>query len=125
MIFLDTHLVVWLFEGRKDFLTHQLQALLEKNELYISPMVEMELELLFEMGRITHNGSSIVRELESRLGLIVSQSNFYNVVKEAQKLTWTRDPFDRLIVANAAMFNSSLLTKDQRIHKHYSKAVWK
>ncbi|MCF7950382.1 MAG: hypothetical protein K9L57_01970 [Spirochaetaceae bacterium] len=37
---------------------------------------------------------------------------------------WTRDPFDRLITAQADIQAASLLTKDGTIRTHYPKAVW-
>jgi len=37
---------------------------------------------------------------------------------------WTRDPFDRLIVAHAAANDARLLTKDEKIRRHYKRAVW-
>jgi PIN domain nuclease of toxin-antitoxin system len=36
---------------------------------------------------------------------------------------WTRDPFDRLIVANAKGF-AWLISADEAIRKHYPRAVW-
>ena len=39
-------------------------------------------------------------------------------------ITWTRDPFDRIIVAQAKIRNSALVTRDREIRLHYSKAVW-
>jgi PIN domain nuclease of toxin-antitoxin system len=35
-----------------------------------------------------------------------------------------RDPFDRLIVANAKAKDAPLVTKDPRIHRNYSRALW-
>ena len=43
---------------------------------------------------------------------------------ESVKETWTPDPFDRLIVAQARLLDASLITKDELIHKHYKKAIW-
>jgi len=40
------------------------------------------------------------------------------------KENWGRDPFDRLIVANARAADAVLITKDQRIHMNYPRAVW-
>ena len=37
---------------------------------------------------------------------------------------WTRDTFDRLIVAQAKTRDASLLTKDRTILEHYPHAVW-
>lgn len=42
----------------------------------------------------------------------------------ALKESWTRDPFDRLIVANAKAAGAPLITKDERIRKHYRRAIW-
>jgi PIN domain nuclease of toxin-antitoxin system len=38
--------------------------------------------------------------------------------------SWTRDPFDRLIVARARATELPLLTKDMKIHAHFKAAVW-
>ena len=42
----------------------------------------------------------------------------------AMELSWTRDPFDRLIVANAITDGVRLLTVDENIQKHFQNAFW-
>ena len=37
---------------------------------------------------------------------------------------WVRDPFDRLIVAQAIANEAPLVTKDEKIRRHYRRAVW-
>jgi PIN domain nuclease of toxin-antitoxin system len=37
---------------------------------------------------------------------------------------WTRDPFDRIIVAHADVVSAPLLTKDQAIRRNYRRAFW-
>jgi PIN domain nuclease of toxin-antitoxin system len=37
---------------------------------------------------------------------------------------WTRDPFDRLITAQAAVGSDVLITKDATITANYPRAVW-
>ena len=46
------------------------------------------------------------------------------IVEQARGLDWTRDVFDRLIVAQAALDGAALVTTDRAIRKHYPKAVW-
>jgi len=47
------------------------------------------------------------------------------VVNKALDVTWTEDPFDRLIVANAqANHQAKLITRDRSIRKNYPRAVW-
>jgi PIN domain nuclease of toxin-antitoxin system len=46
------------------------------------------------------------------------------VVEEALLHRWTRDPFDRLIVAQAAIESVRLLTKDRTIRRNFAGAIW-
>jgi PIN domain nuclease of toxin-antitoxin system len=40
------------------------------------------------------------------------------------QITWTRDVFDRLIVANAMVNENILLSKDHKILENYTNARW-
>ena len=42
----------------------------------------------------------------------------------AVSLSRTRDPFDRIITAQAAYRGATLLTRDQNIRANYANAVW-
>ncbi|HLG72825.1 MAG TPA: type II toxin-antitoxin system Phd/YefM family antitoxin [Chloroflexota bacterium] len=44
---------------------------------------------------------------------------------EPPKITWTRDPFDRLIAAHALATDTPLLTKDETIRQHLPLAWWR
>ncbi|BAB73880.1 asl2181 [Nostoc sp. PCC 7120 = FACHB-418] len=39
-------------------------------------------------------------------------------------INWTRDPFDRIITANAQIGNNILLSKDGNILNNYTCAKW-
>jgi PIN domain nuclease of toxin-antitoxin system len=45
-------------------------------------------------------------------------------VDQALSEGWTRDPFDRLIVANAKAAAAPLVTKDEMVRGNYSRALW-
>lgn len=124
MIYLDTHAVVWLYAGRKDLFPSSALDLLEKKDLLISPMVFLELQYLFETHKIKEPARTMIDDLYTCIGLSVCPQSFEKVILASLKQPWTRDPFDRLIVAQAHLQNLPLLTKDKKIHKHYSKAVW-
>ncbi|MCP4050255.1 MAG: type II toxin-antitoxin system VapC family toxin [bacterium] len=53
MIFLDTHIVVWLYEGLVGKLTEKSKDAIENNDLYISQFVRLEMQYLYEIKRIT------------------------------------------------------------------------
>ena len=124
VIYLDTHAVVWLYAKELSRFTNAGLEKIEANELLISPMVALELEYLHETGRIQANSRIICGSLEIALGLRVCESSFAPVVRLAIEQVWTRDPFDRIIVAQAKLANAPLLTKDIAIRKHYKKAFW-
>lgn len=124
VIRLDTHVVVWLFTGETERFTSAGLELLTNRQLVVSPMVQLELSYLHEIGRLTVGGADIVGDLEGRIGLQLSDQSMLTVVQSAASLTWTRDPFDRLIVADALSANCPLLTKDDNIRAHCSLATW-
>jgi PIN domain nuclease of toxin-antitoxin system len=114
-----------LYEGRTDLFPQRAKALLEQHDLLISPMVVLELEYLREIGRVSVEAPVIVEYLESAIALRVCPLPFHRVVMEALDTEWTRDPFDRLIVAQAAAAQSSLLTKDAVIRANVPElAAW-
>lgn len=125
MIYLDTHVVVWLHAGAVERLSAAAVAAIEQTtDLRISPMVRLELQYLYEIGRVTQPPEPVLAGLAPRLGLRVCTTPFAAVVAAAETLGWTRDPFDRLIVAQAAVHGAALVTKDDVIARHYSAVVW-
>ncbi|HSN77572.1 MAG TPA: PIN domain-containing protein [Anaerolineae bacterium] len=124
MIYLDTHVVVWLFSGLTDKFSATAQKLINDNEIYISPVVRLELQYLFEIQRVAEAPDTVVTDLANRIGLQVCTRPFNRIVTQALTCTWTRDPFDRLITANAALHDNVLLSKDRNILEHYAHARW-
>lgn len=121
---LDTHAVVWIYDGGPDVLPPAARSLIDSEPLSISPMVTLELALLHEIGRIAPPPEVILTGLGRTLGLVVSATPFADVVGAATELTWTRDPFDRLICGQAVAEQQILLTKDRTIRKHLHLARW-
>ncbi len=124
MIYLDTHVVVWLFAGEIVRLSDRVRELINGHDIFISPIVRLELQYLREIDRITADANEIVFDLSKRIGLKTCDKPFRTVVDAALDLSWTRDPFDRIIVANASVDNNPLVTKDHSILKNYRDAVW-
>jgi PIN domain nuclease of toxin-antitoxin system len=123
-LYLDTHIVVWLVRGERDKLGEAARQAIEECELAVSPAVVLELELLHEIGRLRASALSIVTAMATDIGLRVCDLPFRTVVEYALKEKWGRDPFDRLIVANAKAAEAPLVTKDAKIRRHYSRVIW-
>ena len=124
MIYLDTHVVVWLYAGEVGRLSAKARAAIEAQELRISPMVLLELEYLRETGRISVRSEKIRAALALDLGLHVCALPMADAVAAAIGMDWTRDPFDRLICGHAAARRAGLVTKDEAIQTNFPKAIW-
>ena len=124
MIYLDTHVVVWLYSGQVEKLSGQAKTLINEHEVYVSPIVRLELQYLYEIQRITHESNEIISDLSNRIGLKICDKSFNSIINRTLNSVWTRDPFDRMIVANAALNNNILITRDQNILENYENAVW-
>ncbi len=124
LIYLDTHAAAWLFLGRADRFPAPAQKAINENDLLISPMVLVELQYLFEIRRVAEPARKVLEALEQELGLAVCDLPFRRVADRALDQGWTRDPFDRFIVSQAALREAPLVTKDQEIHENYPHAVW-
>ena len=123
--YLDTQIVVWLCEARLRKLTPTARKAIENGDLVVSPMVLLELEYLHELQRILRQPLALTGQLERQIGLKVKDFGFDAVTRTALFETWTRDPFDRLIVAQAKCDGAaSLITSDLKIRENYKRAVW-
>ena len=123
--YLDTHLGIWLAEGKISRLAEHARRHIQRSALLISPMVLLELQFLHEIGRTSLSAKDIQRKLESELGVRVCDLDFPTIAEAAVDEQWTRDPFDRLIVSHArANGLAYLVTSDVLIRKNYPRAIW-
>jgi PIN domain nuclease of toxin-antitoxin system len=84
----------------------------------------LELDFLYEINRLACGAGPVFPYLHERINLETCKKPFFSVVAEASNQSWTRDPFDRLITAHAALNGNTLITKDITIHNHYANSVW-
>ncbi len=126
MIHLDTHVVVWLALPDHDRLSASARSLIETEPVAISPMVELELAYLFEIGRFARDPGVAVSELRRVLAVSGAEESFAAAVRLAATpaYSFTRDPFDRVIAAHAATAGARLITKDRGLREHCDFAVW-
>lgn len=124
MIFLDTHVVIWLYAKHLNKFSNNAIQHIENNGVLISQMVRLELQYLFEIGRITATPERIIKDLTRSIGLKIPPMRVEQVFDHALKYEWTRDVFDRLITAEADTMEFPLVTKDSNILAHYEKAIW-
>jgi PIN domain nuclease of toxin-antitoxin system len=117
--------VAWLFDAMVSKLSKAAEQAIEQTAtLVVSPMVRLELKYLQEIGRILTAPAEILAELRQSIGLRETDPGLATLIDAAVDIDWTRDTFDRLIVAEARSLNAGLVTKDGRIREHYQQAIW-
>ena len=123
--YLDTQVVIWLAEANTAKLSQRALSLIQTADLRISPMAVVELGYLYEIRSIVVPAQEILVKLSAEVGLTVCNHPFPIIAEVALGESWTRDPFDRLIVAHAKANGASLLlTKDEVIRANYHNARW-
>jgi PIN domain nuclease of toxin-antitoxin system len=113
-LLLDTHALVWI-ESR-----HPRAKKLTKlaTELAISPASLLEVQLLLECGRIRLEGSRTLSDLADDKRWRLDEPPAGAWFEAARSLAWTRDPFDRIIVAHALFRGWKLATADSVLIEH-------
>lgn len=107
MILLDTNAVIWLDQNHRRARTLSRSA----TALAISPATLLELQFLIEVGRIRLPGRGLP-DIAADDRWTVDEAPGLDWFIRAAEESWTRDPFDRLIVAHARLRRWRLATGD-------------
>ena len=110
MILLDTNALLWLESGHR-----RARPLLKAGRaLYVSPMTMLELQVLHDAGRFRLEGGTVTRFFDDDRWLL-DDPPAARWFETSLSVNWTRDVFDRLIVAHARVRGWRLATSDQTI----------
>ena len=129
MIFLDTHVLIWMASDPKRLSKKAREAIREAREktgVGIAAITLWELGWLAENGRIQVTGSaeSFVRETASR---VIVEPITPEIAAFAVQLpsSFPKDPADRLIAATAMVESAPLVTADERIRQaRVVRTIW-
>jgi PIN domain nuclease of toxin-antitoxin system len=100
------------------------RASIEQEELRFSPIAALELRYLHEIGRARDPLPIMLTALKQDIGLELADVSSAELAAAAVELSWTRDPFDRLIAAHAIVANAPLVTADLTIRENLPLAIW-
>ncbi len=117
-VLLDTHFLVWILL-RSDRLARS-EWLGELRPWGVSPVSLLEIQFLGEVGRLEVETRQLVAMLQHDRRLVVDEPPLLALTERAIGLGWTRDPFDRLLVAHSLLRRLPLVTLDRCIREHHS-----
>jgi len=80
--------------------------------------------IVFEIEKIKDNSETICSFLERSIDLKIEDISFLEIIKISLNEKWTRNPFDRIIVAHAKLKDCTLISKDKKINKNYFRTIY-
>jgi PIN domain nuclease of toxin-antitoxin system len=110
VILLDTNALIWINAAHP----RSRPLLQRRDRLYVSPASVLELQFLHESGKVrllNQTGEWVVHDDRWLMDEPPAGSWFLR----AAEIGWTRDPFDRLLVAHAQVRRWRLATADARL----------
>ena len=122
-VLVDTHVALWLIDER-DRLSEAATALLgdRANEFLLSAIVVWEIVVKKSLGKLdapVDFVGTLMRAGALPLPLTIEHA------EAAADLPWHhRDPFDRMLVAQARTENATLLSADPRLRAYDVKVTW-
>ncbi len=101
-----------------------VRTLLDERRPRASPLVELELSYMHEIGRARDPAPMMLAALRQSIDLEIADISLAELTRAAAGLTWTRDPFDRMIAAQAIVADVPLVTADRTILANLPLATW-
>ena len=126
-VLLDTHTILWWITGDNRLSSSAREIITNgDNELFLSAATGWEIAIKAQLGRIKlpkepHSFISEQLRLNSIQSLPIHMSHALHIYSLPNH---HRDPFDRLIIAQAQLENLPILTMDPQIAKYKVKVFW-
>jgi PIN domain nuclease of toxin-antitoxin system len=126
-LLLDTHTFIWFISGDQALPQKALDAIKNtENKCYISIASIWEIAIKFSLKKLELKSDfdNIIDFLASN-DIEVLQLTFQHLQKIINLEFHHRDPFDRLIIAQAIVENLTIITKDENFSRYTDSLFWK
>ncbi len=126
-VLVDSHVFVWtLLQDRRVSTAARKIIFSGEHELFFSIVSLWELSISIRLGRIRDLTSSVAflrdQLCEYRINLLPLR--YEDILATEHLDPYHRDPFDRLLIAQALANDLTLLTGDAVIHRYPIKTAW-
>jgi PIN domain nuclease of toxin-antitoxin system len=126
-LLLDTHAFLWWVKGAPA-LGRRARAEISNpdNEVFVSLATCWELAIKLSLGklRLTHSLDRFIPEQLTRNGFVLLSVEFPHVARVAELPFHHRDPFDRVLVAQALQDELAIVSSDRVLRKYGVTVVW-
>jgi len=124
-ILLDTHTVLWFFEDDKRLSKAAIETICdEENNKYVSIATLWEVAIKYSLGKLKLEGGieNFINNVHEN-GFLLLDIAPEHTQKIANLPYIHRDPFDRMLIAQAMLGNMPILSSDSEILKYDIKTI--
>ena len=114
-LLLDTHVLIWWDEGRR-LAPEARRAIEEADSVYVSAASAWEVAIKVGMGRL--RPTRTVEQAATESGFLELPVTFRHSARVAALPAHHRDPFDRLLIAQADVEELTLVTRDPQFGRY-------
>jgi PIN domain nuclease of toxin-antitoxin system len=123
---IDTHALVWWFEGREK-LSSKARTVIEDAEgsIYVSAASAWELAIKSKIGKF--RSRELVDHLDTEItseGFIELPISIEHALRAGSLRGRHKDPFDRMLIAQAQTENVSILSVDRHLDGYGVDRIW-
>ena len=116
-LLLDTHTLLWVFDGSARLSPAAAQAVADgRNEIYVSAVTAWEIAIKSSLGKLRVRGDYERGLEEYRFRELQISTRHALAVRDLPP--HHRDPFDRLLVAQAKLEGLTMVTRDERFGEY-------
>ena len=124
---LDTHVFLWAVLSPEK-LSNRITGILtdREAELLLSVATPWEMAIKAEIGKL-ENGAEILDDFETRTtasGYRMLETSVKHAVRSASLPRYHKDPFDRLLIAQALDLNLPILSRDTIFDTYGVRRIW-
>lgn len=116
-LLLDTHVLIWLLVGSPRL--GELAWLDDHRPWGLSPVSLLEIQFLAEVGKLEVRNPEFMETLAGDARFVIDEPPLLALFRAALTLTWTRDPFDRLLAAHSKLRRVPLCSMDRVIRARH------
>jgi PIN domain nuclease of toxin-antitoxin system len=124
---LDTHVFIWM-DSEPLQLSPTVETILKNksNAVFLSVVSAWEIQIKTQIGKLALSMpvEAVIQEQQKNNGLQILPVTLAHALKVGELLLHHKDPFDRLLVAQAIVEACTLITKEPVLSEYDVKVIW-
>ncbi len=126
-LLLDTHTFIWFVEGSKSLTTTARKAIDNSNNtsyVSIASLWEMSIKVGLKKLKLNSSFATVIDDVrENNFELLPIE--FWHTLENTKLAPHHKDPFDRLLIAQAIVEDMHIISADDIFEKYKVKRIWK